>query len=1077
MSLPLKTAAVITSIFTALLMAVYLLFSRLILSEFATIDIQRATSERAKVIKLLAELKNEVTRQTLELSEQLKTRPLNSPDYKERVLPILNSLGSDNDFLVSILLSDGKTALSGSYINNTSALQDAPAEIIDQLKSNKQLLYAMDRHHQANTTGYIRLNNEPYIVSALGSTLELESESTRILTIIAVRLSERLRSSISDKLGISPTFEILPELNKTFSPSAHRDTASLEISESEIVARSEINDLNNQPLLRITLKSPREIYTKGTAALKKVLFLLALFLVLGNYVTLLFLRTAVLNPIKSLSMVIRQITSSGNLKLRVKSNRADEIGLLAQSFDSLLQNTEESYDEMLKAQRAAESANSGKSLFIAKVSHELRTPIHCITGMLRILFKQEQQLGKRQYIQMAQDSAEGLLSTINEILDFSKMEAGELALEIGQFNLPNTIRACIHGLIPRFEEKHGLELCWDIAPGIPELVLGDSHRLRNIFTNLLGNAYKFTDRGAVSFTATIYESNLSNRIGVRFEIKDSGIGIPEHRLSHIFDPFTQADDSTARLYGGSGLGLAIVKQIAEKMDGNVRVESSVGKGSIFTVDVPFETVGEAKTGAKTIHNRSRSVALLAKNTEGAVLLAEGLQRYGISCQIYPPQDPRSFSALINEISSFDLVINSGSIESIANELTPLIKKAQETKIPFIMSVPSCEMALTDKWKENNNYFLIQKPIGAIDVSLILEGRSILTGDLLERDKEDDPVPSLHIIIADDAPTNRIILSNLLEEAGHTVEVVDNGKKLLDKIRRSMKGSSSGEKSFDIVMTDIQMPIMDGFTASQKIRESEKELNATSPIPIVAVTAYTLPGEAAKMRAAGIDHILTKPISPKKLAILIAEISEQIGATNRDSASAQSQRQDDQQLEEDQEDRELIEELCRITERVSKVASSANHSADQARDQGVEIARHETNYETTLCEETTIDIKDVFERSGNSLRRTNLILSGFLSAYKDPADWLEKTALAKANPSDVRRATHSLKGLLLDVGAVSAAKLAGDLEHQIVTDPKCIESLEFGGLLDRVKVTATLLESLIDQLPKDESIVISKSPYQ
>jgi signal transduction histidine kinase len=157
------------------------------------------------------------------------------------------------------------------------------------------------------------------------------------------------------------------------------------------------------------------------------------------------------------------------------------------------------------------------------------------------------------------------------------MEAGELTLETGEFNLINTIRSCIQSLTPRFEEKHGLELCWDISPGIPESVLGDSHRLRNILTNLIGNAFKFTDRGVVSFKVSRFESHIPGTFGVRFQVADSGIGIPENRLSHIFDPFTQADDSTARLYGGSGLGLAIVKQIVDKMGGSVRAQYSQSK--------------------------------------------------------------------------------------------------------------------------------------------------------------------------------------------------------------------------------------------------------------------------------------------------------------------------------------------------------------------------------------------------------------------------------------------------------------------------------------------------------------------
>jgi signal transduction histidine kinase/CheY-like chemotaxis protein len=1062
MGLSAKTAALTTSIFMALLAAVYFLFSSLIIHEFNKIERDRAAINYQRLSEAIAALEEDLLLRAQEWgnwddSYAYIRKPTDS-------FIQANFEGLPFDFTDLFFINkQGVVVFSGRLDPDSKKFISVPNEVQDQIISTSKVKELVQGDSVDKLSGFVRTGSTASLISASSISDTSGAKASSGAIIFTKEFSKEVQNRLAKQIRMQPAFALVP-INTPRSQLAELGSrVAVFKSESEISASGTIYDIEGAPLIAASLSMPREIYAQGKAALNNVLAVLFLFLLIANAITVIFLNHAVLAPLRSLADVMRLITTSGNLSLRINSTRPDEIGFVGKAFDSLLKNTEESYTEMLKAQRAMESANSGKSLFIAKVSHELRTPIHCITGMLRILHKQEPQAGKRQYIQMAQDSADGLLSTINEILDFSKIESGELALESYEFNLPNTIRACVQALIPRFEEKHGIELSWDVSPGIPENVIGDPHRLKNIFTNLLGNAYKFTDRGAVTFKALPYNCQREGCTGVRFEISDSGIGIPADKLASIFDPFTQADDSTARLYGGSGLGLAIVKQIVEQMGGKACVESVLGKGSTFSIEVPFETLGEAKTGPKNSSTSSRSVALIAKNSEATVLLVDGLRRYNIICEVFPPQDPQSFNMLSQDVTAYDLVINSGSIETIADELNPIIKNAYATKIPFIMSVPSCEMALTDRWERNKNYFLIQKPISALDVSLILEGRTIAT-IAHDCEEEIDAGASLHILIADDAPTNRIILSNLLEEAGHTVEVVDNGKKMLDKVRKSIKAMALGQRPFDIVMTDIQMPIMDGLTASQKIRESEAELKATKPVPIVAVTAYTFPGEAAKMRAAGIDHILTKPISPKKLAMLIAEISEQIGASVGVAAQETRQRDDQEDEQEDQEDRELIEELCRITERVSRVAASAHHQTIQKDDNQQE----EKPTQETILEDTTIDIKDVFERSGNSLRRTNLILSGFLSAYPDPADWLENTALEGANPSDVRRATHSLKGLLLDVGAVSAARLAGDLEHQIATDPSCITSLEFNGLLCRVKTTASLLESLIEQLPKDEA---------
>lgn len=233
---------------------------------------------------------------------------------------------------------------------------------------------------------------------------------------------------------------------------------------------------------------------------------------------------SILKPLRQLNSLMRKISAASNLSLRLPTNHAYFIEDLIESVNDILDTTEHSFFEMLQARCDAEKANKGKSLFISKVSHELRTPIHSITGMLRILLKQEQTPGKRQYIQMAKDSANALLDTINEVLDYSKMQSGGFSLEHETFTLAEVLRATIEQLIPRFEEKPEVALCWDMHPGLPEKVLGDPARVKNILINLLGNAFKFTERGHVILEVSPHHTDEATKVGVCFTVTDTGIG-------------------------------------------------------------------------------------------------------------------------------------------------------------------------------------------------------------------------------------------------------------------------------------------------------------------------------------------------------------------------------------------------------------------------------------------------------------------------------------------------------------------------------------------------------------------------
>ncbi len=752
------------------------------------------------------------------------------------------------------------------------------------------------------------------------------------------------------------------------------------------------------------------------------------------------LKREVLNPIRNLASVMKTISATSNLSLRVPGKHSGDVADLVNAINELLDTTEAAYLDMLKARFEVESANKGKSLFVAKVSHELRTPIHGITGMLRILLKQETAPGKRQYIQMAQDSATSLLETINEILDFSKMQNGELSLENESFSLRQTIRSTIEHLVPRFEEKPGLTLCWDIQPDVPDQVIGDAARVRNILVNLLGNSFKFSEKGHVRLDVSTCALADGSGRGVKFSVSDTGIGISAGKLSSIFDPFTTANEGTARLYAGTGLGLAIVKQIAERMGGSVSVESNLGVGSNFSVAIPLKIDASATQTAPFIP-KPRSVAVIATPGADQETVASGLERFGCHVESLSIEDHSSFDKLAQSGSRFDLVYIIKCSDILFDELTPLMRVAARDDRSVILSVPSSEIASTDRLARGDRFFVTLKPTSALDLLLIADGQLAPSNSTPETDEATEKATRrLNILIADDAKTNRIILKTLLEEAGHSVDVVENGQQLLERISFKPELIAEQRRSYDLVLTDIQMPVMDGLTAAQNFREIERKSNSSHKLPIVAVTSYAFPEECSKMLASGIDHILTKPINPKRLTRLLSQISYD---TERESSNEFNY----------QSDSDIISELCELTENLALRVSELN----------TELA------EMMPAEaiSSIVDIQGVFERSGDSLKRTGLILSGFMESFREPLSYLEEATLPVSDQQTFRRHAHSLKGLLLDIGAQNAANLAAELESKALKSPDTITTEEITKLGCATREAATVINEILGALPSLE----------
>jgi PAS domain S-box-containing protein len=555
---------------------------------------------------------------------------------------------------------------------------------------------------------------------------------------------------------------------------------------------------------------------------------------------------------------VRHILGRGHLEHDAENKPIRIVGI-AQDITERKQ----AESELHAAKEAAEAASRAKSEFLANMSHEIRTPMNGILGMTALALDTELSPEQREYLGMVKSSADSLLQLINTILDFSKIEAGKLELESIEFHLRDTLGPTLKTLALRAHEK-GLELNYQVKPEVPENLAGDPGVLRQILVNLVGNAIKFTERGEVDVRVE-RESEKEGRECLRFTVQDTGIGIPVESQARIFDAFAQADTSTTRRYGGTGLGLTISRRLVEMMGGRIWLESTPGKGTSFHFTV---WLGRGKQTQQATPELAKleglAVLVVDDNFTNRRILEEMLTAWHLKPAL-AESARNAMSSLEKALGAgvpFPLVLVDANMPEVDGfALVEQIRLNPGLKGAIIMMLTSASQSGdVARCRELGVARYLTKPIGQselLDAILQAVGGKLQAVAPLSGPGIHQPLPArrrgFRILLAEDNRVNQLLAVRLLEKRGHHVQVAGDGREVLEKLKTA---------EFDLILMDVQMPVMGGFEATAAIREMEK--GTGRHIPIIALTAHAVTGDRERCVTAGMDGYVAKPIHPEEL---------------------------------------------------------------------------------------------------------------------------------------------------------------------------------------------------------------------